>query len=91
MEMPQLVQAAAIGVPDLAKVEAIYIYAITTLAAKISEKDVLAHCRMRLPRAVMPSEVRFVEHLPLNPNGKVVRATLRQMAQTEYGEQPCVA
>ncbi len=86
MELPQMVQAAAVGVPDLATGEAIYIYAVTTANADLSEKDILNHCKKKLARGTMPTAVEFIKKLPLNANGKVVRPTLRKMAREKHGE-----
>ncbi|MCP4427248.1 MAG: acyl--CoA ligase, partial [Chloroflexi bacterium] len=87
MELPQLVHSAVVGVSDLEKGEAIYVYAVTAANAQISEQDVLEHCKGRLPRGVAPTGVEFVKRLPLNRNGKVVRVTLRQMAVERHKEQ----
>ncbi len=87
MELPQLVFAAAVGVPDLAKGEAIYIYAVRATNADISEKDILDHCKKRLARGTVPTAVIFIKEMPLNANGKVVRPLLRQKAVVAHGEQ----
>jgi len=87
MELPQMVYAGVVGVPDLEKGEAIYIYAVPATDAKISEQDILNHCKIRLARGVVPTAVIFIKQLPLNANGKVVRAKLRQMAIKHHGKQ----
>jgi len=38
------------------------------------------HLRARLPEFMMPAGMAFLEELPLNPNGKVDRAELREIA-----------
>ena len=86
MELPQLVFAAAVGVPDLAKGEVIYIYAVRAADADISEKDILNHCKKRLARGTVPTAVIFIKQMPLNANGKVVRPILRQKAIAQHGE-----
>jgi acyl-CoA synthetase (AMP-forming)/AMP-acid ligase II len=80
MEMPQLVSAAAIGVADLEMGEVIHIYAVSAPGFQVSEEDILHHCRQRLPRAVVPTKVHFLDGLPLNANGKVLRSALRERA-----------
>lgn len=87
MELPQMVYAGVVGVPDLEKGEAIYIYAVPAADAEISEQTILNHCKARLARGVVPTAVIFIKQLPLNANGKVVRATLRQMAIKHHGKQ----
>jgi acyl-CoA synthetase (AMP-forming)/AMP-acid ligase II len=80
MEMPQLVSAAAIGVADIEMGEVIHIYAVSAPEFQVSEDDILHHCRQRLPRAVVPTKVHFLDGLPLNANGKVLRSALRERA-----------
>ncbi len=80
MEIPQLVSAAAVGVPDLEMGEVIHVYAVTAPGYEVSEEDILAHCRKRLPLAAVPTTVHFLDRLPLNANGKVLRSALRQQA-----------
>ena len=82
-----MVYAGVVGVPDLEKGEAIYIYAVPAADAEISEQDILNHCKTRLARGVVPTAVIFIKQLPLNANGKVVRAKLRQMAIKHHGKQ----
>ncbi|MCB9422324.1 MAG: AMP-binding protein [Ardenticatenaceae bacterium] len=85
MEMPQLVNAAAVGVPNLETGEAIYVYAVLAPNSHVDEADVLQHCRQRLPLAVVPSKVEFIDGLPLNSNGKVVLSVLRERARESVG------
>jgi acyl-CoA synthetase (AMP-forming)/AMP-acid ligase II len=81
MEIPQLVNAAAVGVPNLEMGEAIHVYVVLAPDSQISEEAVLQHCRQRLPLAVVPSKVNFINRLPLNSNGKVMLPALRKMAR----------
>lgn len=81
MEIPQLVNAAAVGVPNLEMGEAIHVYAVLAPNSQVSEETVLQHCRQRLPLAVVPTKVEFIDRLPLNSNGKVVLSVLRERAR----------
>lgn len=81
MEMPQLVNAAAVGVPNLETGEAVHVYAVPAPNSQISEEAVLQYCRQRLPLAVVPTKVEFIDRLPLNSNGKVVLSILREKAK----------
>lgn len=80
MELPQLVNAAAVGVPNLEMGEAIHVYAVLAPNCKINEEEILKHCRQRLPPAVAPTKIEFIDQLPLNSNGKVMITMLRKMA-----------
>ena len=46
----------------------------------VAETALRDHLRERLPRYMVPSVIRTVEHLPLTPNGKVDRCAVRAVA-----------
>ncbi len=87
MEIPQLVNAAAVGVPNLETGEAIHVYVVLAPDNQISEEAILQHCRQRLPLAVVPTKVEFINRLPLNSNGKVMLSALRKMAREAVNAQ----
>ncbi|MCS5604781.1 MAG: hypothetical protein NZ936_04275, partial [Alphaproteobacteria bacterium] len=43
----------------------------------LREDDIVAHCREFLGGYKVPRSVRFVEELPRNPAGKVMKRTIR--------------
>ncbi len=46
--------------------------------AALTEADVLAHCRGKLARFKQPKAVRFVDEIPRNPAGKILKRILRE-------------
>ena len=44
----------------------------------LAEGDVLAHCRGKLARYKLPKAVRFVDVIPRNPAGKILKRILRE-------------
>jgi fatty-acyl-CoA synthase len=44
---------------------------------RISEEDVIAHCQANLARYKAPMAARFMDHLPRNAAGKVLKHVLR--------------
>ncbi len=83
MQLPEVVQTAVIGVPDAERGEAVRVYAVLAPDAYLGEQAIIAHCRQQMARPVAPTQVRFVDQLPLNSNGKVLHAKLREMARYE--------
>jgi long-chain acyl-CoA synthetase len=81
LRMPELVSAAAVGVPDPEAGEAITLFVVPAPAAQVQPGDVIAFCRSRLARHKVPSSVVLVEAMPLNANGKIVKARLRELAE----------
>jgi len=73
-EHPVVAEAAVLGVADERWGEACVAFVV--LAGEASEDDLLAFCRERLARFKVPREVRFVEALPRNAMGKVVKSEL---------------
>jgi len=54
--------------------------------ATVDQSALLAALRRRLPEVMVPSAVRFVDHLPLTSNGKLDRDRLTTLAATEETE-----
>jgi acyl-CoA synthetase (AMP-forming)/AMP-acid ligase II len=69
-------EAAVIGVPDqrLGEVG----LALIVRKSEIDEDEILAFCRERLANYKVPRQVRFVETLPRNLAGKVLKTDLRK-------------
>jgi long-chain acyl-CoA synthetase len=80
LELPEVVAAAAIGVPDLACGEAIRLYATLRTGSQLTPEEIIAHCRQRMAAYMVPREVSMVKSLPTNANGKVLKAVLKQQA-----------
>jgi acyl-CoA synthetase (AMP-forming)/AMP-acid ligase II len=78
--MPELVAAAAVGVPDPEAGEAITLFVTPRADTAVSPQQVAAFCARSLPRYLVPQRVLVVDALPLNANGKVVKSRLRQIA-----------
>ena len=85
---PGVVEAAAVGVPDEVKGEALWGFAV--LAPDVEPTDALREeladlVAGRLGKAFRPSAIRFVTALPKTRNAKVLRRAIRA---TVVGEDP---
>lgn len=78
--LPEVVEAAAIGVPDEILGEGIK--AFVTLKDPrhpiTTEKDVIDLCKRELPSYKCPKHVEFVDGLPKNDYGKVMKEELKR-------------
>ena len=72
--------AAVIGVPDERLGEVGRAFVVLRPGAELDEKAVIDYTRIHLANFKAPRSVRFVEVLPRNPGGKVVKPLLRERA-----------
>jgi HIP---CoA ligase len=75
LEHPAVAQAAVIGVPDdrLGQVGKAFVVAKTA----VSETELIGWCRDRMAGFKVPRSVAFLDALPLNATGKVMKDQLR--------------
>jgi acyl-CoA synthetase (AMP-forming)/AMP-acid ligase II len=81
LEMPGLVSAVALGVPDLEAGETIVLVATVQPGATVTEEQVLAFARSRLAKHMVPRVVHLVPSIPLTASGKVDRPGLRSLVK----------
>jgi HIP---CoA ligase len=78
--MDGVADSAVIGVPDERLGEVGRAFIVLRPDAILDEKAVIAYTREHLANFKTPRSVRFVEALPRNPGGKVVKPLLRERA-----------
>jgi HIP---CoA ligase len=71
-------EAVVIGVPDERLGEVGLAAIVRAPDSGLSTEQVLAHCRERLANFKVPRRVEFVDALPRNPSGKVLKTVLRE-------------
>jgi HIP---CoA ligase len=78
---PDVAQVAVIGVPDERMGEVGYAYVIPRQGAALTEADLIAWCRKEMANFKVPRHFEFVQALPLNPSGKVLKFELSSRAR----------
>jgi fatty-acyl-CoA synthase len=70
-------EVAVIGTPDAKWIEAVTAVIVMKTNHALSKDFVLAECSKRLSKFKVPKHIVFVESLPKNPSGKVLKRELR--------------
>lgn len=76
LQMPDIAEAAAIGVPDAIYGQEVVAYVVASDGCLLTEADVLAHCGAKLPAFRMPKEIILRGQLPKSERGKMNRNAL---------------
>ena len=79
-QFPGVKEASVIGVPDARKGEQPLAFVVANEGTALEEKAILQFVRSKLADYKAPRRVVFLEALPRNATGKVVKTALREMA-----------
>ena len=72
---PAVAEVAVIGMPDEKWVEAVSAFVVRK--GEVSEEELVAHLRERLAGFKLPKRVVFIDELPRNASGKILKRELR--------------
>jgi fatty-acyl-CoA synthase len=72
-------EASVIGVDDQEFGKRLAAFVVPKAGAKLTEEDVKEFVKQNLARYKVPRDVIFLEELPRNPSGKVLKRQLREM------------
>ncbi len=75
---PAVAEAAIIGIPDERWGEAVCAIVALRPDARATADELIAHCRARLAKFKTPRTIVFVDALPRNAAGKVLKRQLRE-------------
>jgi long-chain acyl-CoA synthetase len=74
---PAVAEAAVIGVPDPAWVERVHAVIALKAGKEATEKEMIAFCKEHIASYKAPKSVDFVDSLPKNPQGKILKKEIR--------------
>jgi acyl-CoA synthetase (AMP-forming)/AMP-acid ligase II len=78
VEHPAVAEVAVVGVPHPRWVETPLAVVVAEPGVEVAEDELIDHCRARLAGYKKPAAVVFVEDLPRNAAGKVLKRQLRE-------------
>ena len=78
---PAVEEAAVIGIPDPYWVESVHAVVVLKKGVSVAEKEIMDFCKEKMARYKAPKSVDFVEMLPKNPQGKILKRELRKLYQ----------
>ena len=83
--LPQVSEVAVVGLPHPRWVEAVVAVIVLKPGQALTEAEVLAHCNAQMAGFKAPKGVVFVEALPKNPSGKLLKRQLREQHAALFG------
>jgi long-chain acyl-CoA synthetase len=80
-EHDQVMEAAAVGVPDEYRGETVRAFVALKEEGAVSEEELIEFCKERMANYKYPREIEFLDELPKTPTGKFLRRELREGAE----------
>jgi acyl-CoA synthetase (AMP-forming)/AMP-acid ligase II len=74
---PAIAEVAVIGIPDKLWVERVHALIVLKEGARATAEEIMEFCKNHLARFKAPKSVEFVNSLPKNPQGKILKKDLR--------------
>lgn len=80
---PKVEEVGVIGIPDEVYGEEVKAYVVLKQEKQVSEQDLIEFSRKELPKFKFPKSISFIDSLPKNLVGKILRKDLRKLHEEE--------
>ena len=71
---------AKLNACQLVRGEAIKAFVVLQAGAQLTAAEITAHCANRLANYMVPKEIVFIDRLPINAHGKIMKTELRKLS-----------
>jgi acyl-CoA synthetase (AMP-forming)/AMP-acid ligase II len=80
---PAIEEVAVVGIPDAVWVERVHAVVALKAGSGAKENEIIAFCKSHLASYKAPKSLEFVESLPKNPQGKILKKEIRKRYWTD--------
>lgn len=77
---PSIIDAAVVGIEDPLWGESVRAFVVKKEGESLKEDDVVNYCKQHLASYKKPKVVVFIEEIPRNPSGKILKNKLRKIS-----------
>ena len=84
-ELPEVLETAVVGIPHPKWQEIPKAFVVVKKGQQLTAEAIVVHCTTKLAKFKVPKEVEFIDALPRNPSGKVLK---RQLRERHKGDTP---
>lgn len=88
LDHPAVSEAAVVGFTDPVLGEKVVAFVVQANEAQATQHEIRAHCQGHLGAYKVPGRVVFIEQLPRNPAGKVLKTKLRNVELPNSEDEP---
>lgn len=87
-ELPEVLEVAVVGIPHPKWLEVPKAYVVLRPGKTLTADRIVEHCRAKLAKFKVPKEIEFIDELPRNPSGKVLKRELRERHKRRPSKEP---
>jgi acyl-CoA synthetase (AMP-forming)/AMP-acid ligase II len=85
---PAVAQVGVVGLPHAYWSEAVTAFVVRRPGASAEEHELIAYCKEHVVNYKVPKAVRFIDALPVDGQGKILKRELRRLHATLYDSEP---
>ena len=87
-QLSEVSEVAVIGLPHPRWIEAVTAVVVIKSRESLTNAQVMEHCAARMANFKVPKSVVFIDILPKNPSGKLLKRELRRLLEAHYQLAP---